>query len=74
MKASRQTIGVLARELARHGVEEWSIDRRHHHPRLRFEWCGREVFYVLASSGSDWRGTLNARSSLRRVLRERRPG
>jgi hypothetical protein len=66
--AARQYIDVLTRELASHGVADWRIDRSHHHPRLTFQWKGRETFYVMPSSSSDWRGALNARADLRRIL------
>lgn len=66
--SNRTHIAVLTRELARHGVDRWHIDRKHHHPRLRFEWNGRETFYVMPSSSSDHRAALNARANLRRIL------
>jgi hypothetical protein len=62
-------IDTMTRELARHGVDRWHIDRRHHHPRLTFEWNGRAMFYVMPVSSSDWRAVLNTRSDLRRILR-----
>jgi hypothetical protein len=65
----RQCVDVLTRELARHGVTRWRIDRKRRHPRLTFEWNGRETFYVMPSRSPDWRSALNARSDLRRILR-----
>jgi len=56
--SNRRSIDVLTRELARHSVDRWHIDRQHHHPRLVFERDGKQAFYVLSSSGSDWRGSL----------------
>ncbi len=67
---NRQYVDVLARELARHGVAKWHVDRRHPHPRLVFEQGGRSQFYAMPSSSSDRRAALNARADLRRLLRE----
>jgi hypothetical protein len=66
--STRQYLAVLTRELATFGVDRWHIDRSHHHPRLIFEWDGREISYVMAGSSSDWRSMRNAVSSLRRVM------
>ena len=66
---NRQYLDTLVRELAHHGVADWQIDRRHHHPRLVFERDGKKTFYVMPASSSDWRATLNARADLRRILR-----
>jgi hypothetical protein len=65
---ARFYIDTMTRELARHGVTRWRIDRKRRHPRLEFEWNGQKIIYVMPSSSSDWRGVLNARSDLRRIL------
>jgi hypothetical protein len=67
---NREYIDILARELARHGVSRWHVDRSHRHPRLQFEWQGRSMFYVIPASSSDrYRGAMKARADLRRMLR-----
>jgi hypothetical protein len=66
---NRQYVDVLAHELQRHGVSRWHVDRQHRHPRLIFQWNGRPVFYAMPSTCSDWRGAMNARADIRRILR-----
>jgi hypothetical protein len=66
-----ETAQALLDELRRHGLRGRTV-RRAKHPAIVFDHQGVTYVQVFAGTPSDVRGLLNARSQLRRRLRELR--
>jgi hypothetical protein len=58
----------IQRELARHGIDDFHFVRRSRHRAVVVEHGGKVTTVVFPSSGSDWRGSHNAISTLRHAL------
>jgi hypothetical protein len=68
--ATRRTSQVEAVTAA---IEEFGgtvlgVDWQHRHPRVRFAFKGREMFYVTAGTPGDWRAGENIRSNIRHMM------
>lgn len=63
---------ALVAELKSHGVQQWEIDDKGKHNKLRFVWQGRTLMHVFPRTPSDRRGILNSLSDLRHSLGVRR--
>jgi len=61
-------LSALVRELKSHGVTQYEVKKGRKHRRLIFTFQGREMFYVMPSTSSDFRAPLNAQSDLRRLM------
>jgi len=65
-------IEVVTTELQAHGVTEWTIDRSNNHPKIRFEFNGNQIMFVVPSSPSDRHGWQNSLTDLRKRMGVRR--
>jgi hypothetical protein len=72
IKAEKENLNTVERELQSHGVQDWSVHRtRGNHLSVKFEHQGRRHIYVVSASG-DWFARTNARSQVRALLEGRR--
>ena len=61
-------LGAVTTELREAGID-YQVERGRH-LRVRFELNGRSIACTVAVSSSDWRAHRNARSNVRRLLRQ----
>lgn len=66
---SRELYDMICLELQAHGIEQWELVPKAKHPAVKFLHDGHVRTITFPSSPSDRRGSLNARSHLRAVLR-----
>jgi hypothetical protein len=51
---------------------DWYVNTKGRHPKVIFTINGRSCQMTVSSTPSDWRGPLNARAQVRRVIRQAR--
>lgn len=68
MPNTNPTARTVIAELESLGATVLGFEHGGKHDRVYYRWRGREQFYVLSSSSSDWRAPRKAKSGLRRIL------